>query len=252
MFLDTLPAPIDSSDPNDPWAEFRVSHPGEIGAYLRQIRDQNLPVILTGSGGATTRTSLWAIDQARDTLSFAVMEGQAGLRDILSDPQVTLVAYDGSVKLQFTMDRLSLVQNGQASALQCESPSVMYRLQRRGTYRVRTPDRQGPLIRMRHPDKPEQILSCPIIDLSLGGCGFRLADGIVGFEVGRSIQSARVELSAETRFVIGLEIRRNEPDEKHGGQAIGCAWLRLDASAERQLQLYIDNLQKKRRLMTMR
>ena len=47
MFLDTQPAPLPAEGGRDAWQEFRVAHPGEILAYLRQLRDGAVPVQLS-------------------------------------------------------------------------------------------------------------------------------------------------------------------------------------------------------------
>ena len=42
-FLDTQPAPMDAADGDDPFAQFRSSHPREVMALLREVRDSATP-----------------------------------------------------------------------------------------------------------------------------------------------------------------------------------------------------------------
>ena len=45
-YLDTRPASLDAAGGSDPWAAFRVDHPHELLRLLRQLRDENVPVIV--------------------------------------------------------------------------------------------------------------------------------------------------------------------------------------------------------------
>ena len=44
-FQDTRPAALDATGSVDPWAPFRVEHPQEQLRLLRQLRDDNVPVV---------------------------------------------------------------------------------------------------------------------------------------------------------------------------------------------------------------
>ena len=62
------------------------------------------------------------------------------------------------------------------SALSCAFPQVVYRFQRRSSFRVRPILRSSPVARLRHPDLPELDLSLRVLDVSLGGCALFVPD----------------------------------------------------------------------------
>lgn len=256
MFLDTRPASLEDEHGADPWAEFRVTNQGEIGAHLKRLLDGNVPINISGSGGASLTTLLWAVDASRGAISFSVDTNQPGLDKLVAADEAVAVAYQESVKFQFSLNGMLVVRGAQGSALQCRFPSSIYRFQRRGAYRVRTPEKGAPIMRMRHPEKPDLVISMRVLDISIGGCALLLPPGSPAVIEGTEIRGVRVDLDSETRFLTGIAVRRASPIEGDGGESLGTRlgveWVRLDGAAERSLQLYIDALQKKRRMMMMK
>jgi hypothetical protein len=57
MFENTRPAQLTADGGHDPWAEFRVDHPREVLALLRQLRDGQVPVNLNAPGCGRWTTS---------------------------------------------------------------------------------------------------------------------------------------------------------------------------------------------------
>ena len=253
MFQDTQVAPIDAEDPNDPWAEYRITNPGELAAHLRQLRDSQQPIFLHGSNNASLRVTLWEVDPSRQVVTLSLDAGQPALNAVVSARKAMAVSYQDSVKFQFPMEELRLVQGMQVQSLMAQMPRYLYRLQQRSTYRVRVPDRGGPVLRFRHPARPEQIVTCRMLDMSLGGCGALVTEGQDGLKEGLVIGQSRIDLNPSARFVTGIEVRRmapatNERDEVIGVR-LGCAWTKLDPAQERQLQLYVEEQQKRHRAL---
>lgn len=256
MFLDTRPASLEDEHGADPWAEFRVTNPGEITGYLKRLLDGNVPINISGPGGAALTTLLWAVDASKGNVSFSVDAHQPGVQTLVAGDEAVAVAYQESVKFQFSLSGMVVVRGAQGAALQCKFPESMYRFQRRGAYRVRAPEKGAPIVRMRHPAKPDLVISMRVLDISIGGCALLLPPDAPAVDEGSEIRGVRVDLDPETRFLTGISIRRASPLEGEGGESLGTRlgveWLRLDGNAERALQLYIDALQKKRRMMMMK
>ncbi len=68
-FLDTQPAPIDSDGHDDPFAQFRSSHPREVLALLRELRDGGTPVALSSPGGTGLGATVWTVDPDRGRIA---------------------------------------------------------------------------------------------------------------------------------------------------------------------------------------
>jgi c-di-GMP-binding flagellar brake protein YcgR len=251
MFEDTRPAELNASGEADAWAAFRVGHPQERLALLRQLRDGAVPVLLGGPDGATLATTLWALDDQAQRLGFLVDPASTALQALIDADEAVAVAYLDSVKLQFDLAGLVLVRGVQASTLQCALPQEIYRFQRRAAYRVRPGGRQMPLARLRHPAIPEMALALRVIDISVGGCALWLPADVPPLQAGTRIGELVVELDHETRFAAAATLQHvTGMGEAERGVRIGCEWQPLAGPAARTLQRWIDQAQKRRRLLS--
>lgn len=252
MFQDTQPAPLPAEGGRDAWRDFRVTHPGEQVALLRQLRDGDVPVHLSNPDGQTLSTSLWALDDQRRRMGFAIDADHPRTESLLSGDELVAVAYLDSVKLQFDLRDPVVVRGRDGAALQAPFPDEMYRFQRRSAYRVRTLERSSPTAHLRHPALPDMLLPLRVIDVSIGGCALRVGHDVPPLQPGTRLASVRVELDADTRFDAGLMLQHvTEIQPGSRGVRIGCAWDRLSPLAERTLQRYIDQTQKRRRMLSL-
>ena len=263
MFQDTRPAELDATGGSDPWAPFRVSSATERLRVLRELRDRAVPVMLHSPDGATITTTLWTLDPAQQRLSFAADAAESQLARLVESSEAVAVAYSDSVKLQFDLHGLVLVRGAAANTLQCSLPGEVYRFQRRSAYRVRPVVHPLPVAQFVHPEHPERVLSLRIIDLSMGGCALWLPEGEPPLQAGCRIAELRCTLDTETRFTASASVQHvsaatHEPGDPGGGKArpgggmrLGCEWRPVGGLAERALQCWIDQAQKRRRLLTL-
>jgi c-di-GMP-binding flagellar brake protein YcgR len=252
MFEHTRPAQLDSDGGADPWAEFRVDHPREIVALLRQLRDGNVAVNLNSPDGGMVSATLWALDDQRGRVNFSADDGNPQLESLIESNEVVAVAYLDAVKLQFDLHGLLIVRSAHSAALQAELPREVYRFQRRGAFRVRTLEQHSPRARLRHPAIPEMMLDLRVLDVSSGGCAIFLPHDVPPLAPGNTLAQVQIELDADTRFVTALALHHVTailPNDR--GVRLGCEWLPLDGAAARALQRYIDQTQKRRRLLSL-
>ncbi|MBK1712943.1 flagellar brake protein [Rubrivivax gelatinosus] len=252
MFQDTRPADLDSDGSTDRWSEFRVDHPRELQALLRQLCDGSIPVHLNAPDGTGLTTTLWSVDAGAGRLAFSADEGIPGLQSLVEADEAVAVAYLDSIKLQFELQGLLLVRGARACALQAEIPRALYRFQRRGAYRVRPHGRQAPTARLRHPSIPDMALALRVIDISAGGCALLLPHDVPAMAAGILIADVQIELDVETRFTTTLALRHVTalPADVQGVR-LGCEWAALAPGTQRALQHWIDVTQKRRRLMSL-
>ncbi len=250
MFQDTQPAPLHGDGGPDRFADFRVSHPRELLTLLRQLRDGGVAINLIAPEGGLLTSTLWALDDAQQRLNFSADEGNPQLQRLIGADEVAAVAYLHSVKLQFELHGLLLVRSPSACVLQAAMPAEIYRFQRRQGYRVRTPERQAPVARLRHPSLPEMTLALRVLDVSIGGCALLLPHDVPPLQASTRLASVQVELDADTRFPAALTLHHvSAMPPADSGLRLGCEWAPLGGSAERALQRYIDQTQKRRRLL---
>ena len=250
MFEDTRPASLDALGAGD-GAEFRVTAPGEIRALLKQLMDDVVPLNLSASDGSAYTTSLWTIDPAAGRISFTADMMAPAVHDIVEADECVAVAYLDRVKVQFDVSDLVLVQGHKASVLQCGFPREMFRFQRRNTYRVRTIERTSPTASFRHPGIPDMRLDLRVLDVSIGGCALLQPGNVPALQPGAVIKGVRLSLDAETQVDAALMLHHvTSTGAENGSVRLGCEIVGLAPAAQRALQVYIDQTQKRRRLMS--
>ena len=246
--MQTLPMPLDAMGGSQDLSDFRVGSPSEIVALLRRFVDGNVLLNLSTPEGAGYTTTVWALDPARGLLCLAADGDDHKLQALLESDEVVAVGYLDSVKVQFDLHDLVLVRSGRDSALNARFPRLLYRFQRRASFRVKPLDNTRPTATLRHPEQPDTVLALRVIDVSLGGIALFLPDDAPPIEPGVKIAQAVIDLDEDTRLAVGLLVH-HVTLLHHGsrGVRLGCEMLRLAGETERLLQRYIDHTQKRRR-----
>jgi flagellar brake protein len=254
--MDTLPMPLDALDAlsatHGGLDDFRLTSPAEIASVLKTLRDGNVPLNLNAPNGSAVTVTLWALDPVRGILSFSADAATPQLQRLVECDEAVVVGYLDSVKLQFDVSQLVLVHSGRASALNCAYPREVFRFQRRSGYRVRPLMRSAPTARLRHPTLRDMLLSLRILDVSIGGCALFLPDSVPAMAAGVLVNSVQLDLDADTRIHTGLRMQHVtsiNPESK--GVRLGCEMVDPASDGLRALQLYIDQTQKRRRLMAL-
>jgi c-di-GMP-binding flagellar brake protein YcgR len=251
--METLPMPLEAMRGADPGlAEFRVGSPGEIFGLLKQLADGNVALSLSTPDGASYATTVWALDPGRGLLCLSADARDHQLQALLESDEVVAVAYLDSVKLQFDLHDLVLVHGHAGCALNARFPREVYRFQRRNSYRVRPLLNTRPTATLRHPALPDMQLELRVIDVSIGGIALFLPDDVPAIEPGVKIEQVLIELDGDTRVQIGLMIHHiTLLHHESKGVRLGCEMLKLGGDGERTLQRYIDQTQKRRRLLVL-
>ena len=246
MALETMAANHGSLEP------YRLGAPSEVATMLRRLQEANVPLNLNTPQGGVYTTTLWAMDAARGMLSFAADARDPQLQAVLEGDEAVVVGYLENIKVQFDVDNLVLVRGGQVSALNTTYPRQLFRFQRRDSFRVRPILRDTPVARLRHPMIPEMQLALRVLDVSIGGCALLLPDDVPPLEPGVTIAQVQIELDPNTRFQTALRLQHVtaiQPGSR--GARLGCEMVRLGQDAERILQRYLDQTQKRRRFMAL-
>ena len=232
--------------------EFRVGHPTEVLALMRELADTNALLHLCAANGAAYSTMLWALDAPRQCLSMAADAQTPALLALVEAGEATAVAYLDSIKLQFDLRHLVLVHASQASALQAAWPEAVYRFQRRESFRVRVPASAAPTACLHHPTLPEMQLALRLLDVSMGGCALALPADVPALAAGTQLTGVRIDLDADTHFETTISLQHVSAGMAANdcGQRLGCAFGELDGAAQRTLQRYIDQTQKRQRLFS--
>ena len=235
------------------WSTFRVERPRERLELLDLLRERSVPVVISGPDGTSITTTLWGVDEAAQRLNFSARDDSHHLDTLVESDEAVAVAYLERVKLQFDLNDLLLVRGASVSALQCRVPTEIFRFQRRDAFRVLPLQRHTPGARLRHPALPEMQLDLRVVDVSLGGCALWLPADVPPLQPGTVLAEARIQLDAQTQFTVELTLRHvasmgcSEGPER--GVRLGCSWRPVNPAALRSLQRWIDQAQKRTRLL---
>ena len=250
--LETRPASLDGMGDADELDEFRVGSPREIQTLLKQLVDGAVLLNLHAGDGAIYTSAIWTLDSQRGTIGFNADPKDPALQALLQSGEAVVVGYLDSVKLQFEVNDLVLVHGNRASVLSCAAPRSMYRFQRRNAFRVRPLIRTTPVARVFHPDMPEVEFALRVIDVSIGGLALFLPQDVPMMNCGVLLHDARVELDADTRFTATLRLQHVTAIHAEAtGVRLGLEFKRIDSTAIRSLQRFIDLTQKRGKLMAL-
>lgn len=249
--METLPMPLDGHR-DSALDEFRVRSPAEVQALLRQLSDANVLLQLSTPDGHAYTTTLWALDPARGLISLAADPTDARLAALVDSDEAVAVGYLDSIKLQFDLHDLLLVHRGRDSALNARFPREVFRFQRRGSFRVRPLLNTRPVTLMRHPAIAEMQLELRVVDVSIAGIALFVPENTPPVPPGVTVRGVTVELDSDTRFEATLTVMHvTQMNPGAPGSRLGCELSSLSGDAARALQRYIDNTQKRRRLLSL-
>ena len=252
MFQDTRPVSFDVDDDDPSLAEFRVQGHADIRSILRSLMHQAAPINLSGSDGSGYRSTLWTLDHDAGRVMFTADIMDPNLHNLIEADEAVAVAYLDKIKVQFDLLDLMLVQGARASVLQARMPREVFRFQRRNAFRVRTIDRTQPTATFRHPSLPDMTLSLRVLDVSIGGCALLVPGDVPALPAGVLVGHVHLALDGETTFDTAMMVHHvTSTGAENGSVRIGCGLVGLSGSAERSLQRYIDQTQKRRRLMSL-
>ena len=254
--MDTLPTPLNALNElaanHGGLDDFRLTSPDELAAVFKTLRDGNVPLNLNAPDGHAVNATLWATDAERGVLSFSAESDTPQLEALVESDEAVVVGYLDSVKVQFDIHHLMLVHNGRTTALNCAYPREVFRFQRRSGFRVRPLVRSAPTARLRHPMIPDMLLQLRVLDMSIGGCALFLPDNVPPISPGVLMNGVQIDLDADTRIHTSLRMQHvTSINPESMGVRLGCEMVNPGNDSVRALQRYIDQTQKRRRLMAL-
>ena len=230
--------------------DFRLTEPLEIAAVLKRLADGNVHLGLNAPNGRSLTATVWTHDAARGTLTLSLPAHEPQLEAMVECDEAVAVGYLDSVKVQFDIDRPVLVRGGGAVALRCAFPREVYRFQRRNGFRVRPLPRSMPVALLRHPAIFDMRLELRVLDVSIGGCALFLPADVPSLAPGVLMNGVVLDLDGDTRVQTALRLQHvTSLNPESRGVRLGCEMVAPGPDGQRALQRYIDQTQKRRRLL---
>ena len=231
--------------------DYRITSAIEIFDLLRQIETARALVTLSSPEGRNYTTLIWRIDPDRDTVGFSGESNDPGLRTLLESEEITAVSYLDSIKVQFDLDGVVLV-HGDQHIINASYPRELYRFQRRTSFRVKPSISALPMAHFVHPHHPDTNLSLRVLDVSLGGVALFLPEDMPVIADGTRIPSCSLRLEDDTWLDVSIVMRHATPiHPETRGARLGCEFVNA-GQAERDLQIYINQTQKRQLALAVR
>lgn len=230
--------------------DFRLTSPHEITSLLRRLADGNVHITLNAPNGTSITATLWMVDDKRGMVSFSVLPEEPQLDALIECDEVTVVGYLDSIKIQFDTTDLVLVHSLRDRALTGTFPKEVFRFQRRNGFRVQPMMRTTPVARLRHPMIPDMQLALRVVDVSIGGCALFLPNDVPALDPGVLLNGVVIDLDPDTHITTGLRLQHvTSINPESAGVRLGCEMVAPGSEGLRALQRYIDQTQKRRRLL---
>lgn len=227
----------------------------EIAALLRALSRKRTPVAAYyGPGDTFLLTTLLAFDP--DSWQLVLDAGRNVEEQSNTASTLTLVAFEGSVKVQFQIDRAEPALWGGMPAIRSTAPGTVLRLQRRESYRLRLPLLRS--VRCRIPAAADRgAADLRVVDISCAGLGLAVATDQPRFEPGEQLWGCELDLPGGETLVVDLEVRRTVDTSGIAppGTAArpiptcGCRFVGLPGPSATQIQRYINNVDREQRRM---
>lgn len=230
--------------------ELRVASSAEITAYLQQLQREGAGLLVAGPQGQSLSSRIIALDADADLIGLEIGADPEGISQALvAQGEITAVAYLGTIKLQFEVEAPVLVSGEQGTVLRGTLPTRLYRFQRRQSFRVQPAGSAYPRVIVPGGAEPGRALR--VLDLSIGGLALALPRDFAALTPGRVAESLVLELDRISALRVTLLPHHASPisGDASGTLQLGCSFVDLDANAGRSLQVYVDQTQKRRRLL---
>ena len=214
------------------------------------MQAQRSALTLSTPDGESCRATLVEVDPRRGVIDLDSSASPERLRTLLASDEVQAQAFLDNIKLQFDIAGLVLIQGSAGAMLQANLPSPLYRFQRRQSFRVQPTGTAYPFAKFEHPDPAVGLLRLRVLDVSIGGLALLLPPELPPLEPGFLIEQVRLELDRDTRLETSLRLQHvsSLPSPAECVQ-LGCAFVQLPPLALRDLQRFIDQTQKRRRML---
>lgn len=243
LALSDLKVPAPPADVAD--ADYRLDAPGEIMNWLRELLQSQARLQLTTPAGEAIHTVLRALDTPRGMLTMEAPQAGDTLAPVLASDELVATAYLDRIKLQFDLSGLVAIRGDGAEVLRAPVPLRLYRFQRRQAYRVASAGQLYPALKLADADLPR----IRVVNVSAGGVALHWPTHVVPVpQAGQEI-TGTLELEREVSFATLLRVQHLTQGEQGAPHQAGCAFVSLAPTAARALQVFIDQAQKRERLM---
>lgn len=231
-------------------ADFRVTHPKEIGGVLRHLMNRkDFLTVARSNSPDFIITRVLNVDLEQHLFFYDWGSSQTQSHLLLQSSENCFSATQEGVRIQFVCGRPEQSVFNGLPAFRSSFPESLYRMQRRDFFRVDTPIADPYRCTAKLPTKRE--VRFDIADLSMNGVGLRSKDQSLGegLQIGTVLTGATLDFRKEGTVTSDLMVTflRSSQSTSNTVYHIGCRFLNLPRAKERDLQRLITYLELARR-----
>lgn len=225
-------------------ANLDIDNPAEIAAWFQGLAAEQASVQLEGPAGQ--RWTLQAVRVQPQGLELRLPGLKPEAPDWVLRGPVRAHATLQRIQLDFTLpDARELLTDGGLPRLRIALPTGLRRHQRRQAFRVQPSSAHHP--RAWLPRAGALPLCLRTADLSAGGVALLWPAAQALPQTGDLLPGVELELGREQRLPVQLQVQHLSAEPGDTSTRVGCAFIGLSAGAERQLALFLNQLQRKLR-----
>lgn len=251
-------SPIGPDAPGALRPEFRIEGEFAVRAVLRELMARRTLVTLYPEGRSDDALVTHIVHVGPEGIELDAT-GQPRCAAALREARYADgVAFPGSVKTQFRLERLSSVDEAAPPApagapavatvtrLQAPLPAELYRLQRREAFRVSPPPEDDAHC-VQHVGAGREVRH-PLVDLSAAGLAILLAPGSPPLAPGRVWRHSRIETTVTPPIPCELVVRGIYPDPaRTDARRVAFAFQAMPSEVLRRIQVYVIDIEKRLR-----
>ena len=225
--------------------QFLVRDPYEIAFVLRQLATKRSTVTAQIEGSQSLLTTVLGVDQSDVHVEASAVEAitvaAIRSRSILCTTQLD------QVKMQFRMGPCERGTLDGAESIKSRLPDALLRLQRRENFRLATT--VGPALTCKFLFEEKKPIEARVLDLSTGGLSLAIPPKAATLHPGMELDECRILLTGFGPVVVDLRVRSVFLINALTGdvQRVGCQFISLSPDIRNSIQLYIMDVERKRR-----
>ncbi len=229
--------------------EYRVVNRIEIIRALRGLIQQRAMVnAFFNMDNDMVLTSIVAVDADNDIVYLDYGPNDT-LNRRMTQGEVTFMSSPGSVKVQFSVPRVTVAMYDGMPAFRMPVPEKMLLLQRREFHRVDTPVANPIMCDIPSPNGG--IIKLPLSDISVGGISMTIGNSEADklFPKGTIIPGCKIAIPEMGLLEVTLNVQAIFPITRKDGAKvphIGCAFVDLRLPMESMIQRYMIKLERAR------
>lgn len=248
------PPPQFELEQSNDYSQYLLYAKAEILAVLRSLIQKGaLITVYFDEGRSFLLTSMIALSADNNEFIFDLGSNEEMNRRALLTKKLIFTTNVDKVKIQFSLNRVSLTQNAGRPAFLGAVPETLLRLQRREYFRLGTPIANPITLNatVRRADGSALMIAVPLLDVSGGGIGLMAApDQAELFQRGDMLPDCKMMLPDEGLLVTTLCVRNMFDVTTRSGSRyvrVGCEYVNLPPARLTMVQRYITRVERERK-----